>query len=352
MYVTLNTTIFFYTKSFKGEATEIAAVHQLLDELEPLDEAHVLTLGFGDKPEIAAEREKALHRLALLGVVSDYTKDYGSKSFEVTIAESTPDSVADSLVQFIERSQPGRSSGLRSKVTEASRGKTRDAVETGTKILTDFIYETIAAARRRSLREMMLAARENQGNEERFRQRILDYLQEGDVAPIIEALTDAKEFDLDPWITAVCDIKTIDEANEWRGSTARLLASYPEQPGLLIGRGYSELLLADGDFEEASNNIHSGFRSAMRSYNIDSATAFAVIQQLISDQIEKDAHGAALGLSFIVEDLFDSDSRDEIREQIRRANPLMPALAVTDLNHDLHDVLDTCDDLLTWETSG
>ena len=341
--------LFFYTNSFKGEATEIAAVHQLLDELEPLDEAHVLTLGFGDRPEIVGEREKALHRLALLGVVSDYTKDYGSKSFEVTIAESTPDSVADSLVQFIERSQPGRSSGLRSKVTEASRGKTRDAVETGTKILTDFIYETIAAARRRSLREMMLAARENQGNEERFRQRILDYLQEGDVAPIIEALTDAKEFDLQPWITAVRDINTIDEANEWRGSTARLLASYPEQPGLLIGRGYSEMLLPDGDFEEALSNIHSGFRSALRSYNIDPATAFAGIEQLINDQIGKDAHGAALGLSFIVDELFEDKQSNEIRDRIKQDNPTMPALAVTELHKELQDLLETCDELFMKE---
>jgi len=347
--------LFFYTNSFKGVDQEIDAVKQILNELvevsgDDVFQGHVVTLGFGEKPE--EQKEKALYRLALLGVVSDYTKNKGSASFEVRIAESTPDSVADSLIKFIERSQPGRSSGLRSKVTETSAGKTREAVEEGTKILTEFIYETVAAARRRSLREMILAARENQGNEERFRQRILNYLQEGDVAPIIEALTDAKEFDLDPWITAVCDIKTIDEANEWRGSTARLLASYPEQPGLLIGRGYSELLLPDGDFKEALSNIDSGFRSALRSYNIDSATAFAGIQQLISDQIENDAHGAALGLSFIVEELFDSGNRDEIREQIRRANPLMPALAVTDLNHDLQDLLEICNDVFMRETSG
>jgi len=346
----LDRQLFFYTNSFQGEATEIASVTQILDDLEPLDEAHVVTLGFGDDADLAQERERALHRLALLGVVSDYTKDYGRKSFEVTITESTPDTVSDALVTFIERSQPGRSSGLRDKITKSSRGKTRDAVAAGTEILTEFIYETIAAARRRSLREMILAARENQGNEERFRQRILNYLQEGDVAPIIESLTDAKEFDLEPWIQAIQDISTIDDAQEWRGSTARLLASYPEQPGLLIGRGYSELLLPEGDVDEALRNMQSGLRSALRNYNTSPEKALTGVERLVNDQIRRDQYGNALAITYITDDILDPSARDSIRQAIRQTNPHMPALAVGDLHDNLQSLLQTCDDIFLKET--
>ena len=343
--------LFFYTNSFQGEVSEIASVTQILDDLEPLDEAHVVTLGFGDSSDLTQERERALHRLALLGVVSDYTKDYGRKSFEVTITEATPDTVSDALVMFIERSQPGRSSGLRDRITKASRGKTRDAVVAGTQILTEFIYETIAAARRRSLREMILAARENQGNEERFRQRILNYLQEGDVAPIIETLTDAKEFDLEPWIQALQDISTIDEAQEWRGSTARLLASYPEQPGLLLGRGYSELLLPEGDIDEAIRNMQSGVRSALRNYSTSAEKALAGVERLVDDQIRRDQLGNALAVSYITTDLFGSPERDAIRQKIRDADPYMPALAVGDLHDSLQTLLEACDDIFLKETT-
>ena len=343
--------LFFYTNSFQGEASEIASVTQILDDLEPLDEAHVVTLGFGDSQDLTQERERAIHRLALLGVVSDYTKDYGRKSFEVTITEANPDTVSDALVTFIERSQPGRSSGLRDRITKASRGKTRDAVVAGTQILTEFIYETIAAARRRSIREMILAARENQGNEERFRQRILNYLQEGDVAPIIETLTDAKEFDLEPWIQALQDISTIDEAQEWRGSTARLLASYPEQPGLLLGRGYSELLLPEGDIDEAIRNMHSGVRSALRNYSTSNEKALAGVERLVDDQIRRDQLGNALAISYITTDLFDSTERAAIRQKIRDANPYMPALAVGDLHDSLQTLLEACDDIFLKETT-
>lgn len=345
----LDRQLFFFTRSFRGEESEIQAVIEVLEELDPLGEAHIAALGFGTTDQERERREKALHRLVLLGAVSDYTKDWSARRFDVTVSEASPDTVAESLVRFVERSQPGRSSGMRDRISQAARGKTRDAIEHGTRLITEFIYETVAAARRRSLREMILAARETRGDENRFRQRILNYLQEGDVAPVIEALTDAPEFSLSSWISALQDIATMDESQEWRGSTARLLASYPEQPGLLIGRGYSELLLPDGDTAEGLRNLSAGFKSALRSYNASFEEVADGLSRLMRMRLQAGEFEHALGLQLIAEEVVGKDSAGTMRKDLKQAHPTMTALAVLELGSDLQSMLTFCDEVFERE---
>ena len=337
--------LFFFTKSFQGEASEVAGVLKVLDELEPFGDTHTCQLAFGADRE---GNERALHRLSLLGVVQDYTVDWGAKRFDVTIRESTPDSVAELLVAYIERSQPGRSAGLRDRILAASRGKVRDAIEECTRVLTDFVYETVALARRRSLREMLLAARESAGDGE-FRRRILDYLQEGDVAPLIEALADASTFDLGAWISAIQSIDGIDEALEWRGSSARLLTSYPEQPGLLIGRGYSEMVLPGGDTDEGVRNIAGGLRSARDNYQSSPESLAVAVQSLVGSLLGSGRNAQALGVMLAGDPVLGEADRSRLLDQISASAPDLPALAVLDLPEHLRGLITSLDDLLQQE---
>ncbi len=345
----LDKQLYFYTKSFKGVAFEVAAVRKILDDLEPLHEAHMVVLGFGNSDDLKSEQEKALHRLALLGVVSDYTKDFGSKRFEVMINETQPQHVTDSLIAFVERSQPGRSASMRDQLLNHPNDKTRDAVERSIEVLTEFIYETIALARKRSLREMLLAARETRGNEPAFRKRILDYLQEGDISPIIESLTDADTFILNDWITAIGTIKTVDESQEWRGSTARLLSSYPEQPGLLIARGYSELMLIDGDTQEAVRNLSAGFTSASKNYNTQSADLFSAASTLIGVLLAVGKSGDAFAVAISGKAAVSELEFEALLDKIRAADPQIPGLAVLDLGNNLADLLKISEDIILKE---
>ena len=117
----------------------------------------------------------------------------------------------------------------------------RDAVTGCGRLLIEFVYDTIERSRRRSLREMWLAARESGSDpNQEFRQRILDYLTQGDVTPVLESLVDRSRFSYDDWIAELRQVTTSDEARELRGSSARLLPSYPDHPGLLLARGLSE----------------------------------------------------------------------------------------------------------------
>lgn len=337
--------LFFFTKSFAGVESEVVAVTKILDDLEPFNDTHTCQLAFGvDK----TETERALHRLALLGLVQDYTVDWGAKRFDVTIRESSPESVVAALVSFIETSQPGRSAGLQERIAGAAKGKVRDAIEVGTRILTDFIYDTVALARRRSLREMLLAARESNGDGE-FRKRILDYLQEGDVAPLIERLADESRFDMRAWVQALRAVTTIDEAREWRGSSARLLTSYPEQPGLLIGRGFSELLLPEGDLDEGLRNIGAGLRSATDNYQTSPEDLGNAIESLIAGLLASQRPAHALGVFLVARAHLTDAYQTLIDRRIRSQGGQLPALAVLDLSERMNTVVEILDDVLQQE---
>jgi ATP-dependent DNA helicase RecQ len=337
--------LFFFTRSFQGVESEVASVTAVLDDLEPLDDTHTCQLSFG---EITDDKERALYRLALLGVVQDYTVDHGAKRFEVTVRASTPEGIAESLTRFIERSQPGRSAGMRDRVLAASRGKARDAIEQCSRHLTEFIYDTVALARRRSLREMLLAARESADDAE-FRRRLLDYLQEGDVAPLIESLADATHFELDAWVRALDSMATADDAQEWRGSTARLLTSYPEQPGLLVARGFSELVLIDGDIEQGASNIAAGLRSARDNYRSTPEAVGDATEALMEKLLLADRHDEALAVVLAARPVLDDATAMDLEGRIRQVTPALPGLAVLDLTSYLEDLLATLDQITQLE---
>ena len=136
-------------------------------------------------------------------------------------------------------------------------------IVTCARVLTSFVYDVIERSRRRSLREMWLAAREGDG--EVLRQRILDYLSEGDAAPEVERLLDRATFRFTDWCEAVISDP---DAGEWRGVTARLLASEPDHPGLLLARAVTELVLTNGDLREFESNLLASIRSSTARYGV------------------------------------------------------------------------------------
>jgi len=344
--------LFFYFNSFAGVKEEVRAVIEVLSVLEPLDKAHSqeVLFGAGRKSKEPSTRldsavtERAIHRLAVLGVIRDYTVNYGSKCFDVEVAASSRGTVVDNLTNFIERSQPGRSVVIHDRLPLDAKAKVRDVVEPATQLLTEFIYETIARARKRSLREMLLAARDAQGEPEVFRKRILDYLHEGDVSPQIDRLVDQQVLNLDEWCMALIQIRQISEAQEWRGSTARLLVSYPEQPGLRLSRGFAELFLADGDWEDGSRNVVGAIRSATDNYGASAEQIDRALQTLVSHLVECGRSAAGLALLLGAQELLGVESLSKAWESLRKGAPGLPGLSVITLARDSRRLLEVLDD--------
>jgi hypothetical protein len=104
-------------------------------------------------------------------------------------------------------------------VQEERWEKPEQAVVGCARLLISFVYDTVEWARRRSLREVWLAARESP-DDAALRRRVLDYLSEGDVAPLLERLAEERVFRFEDWASAMADLVRPDEAQEWRGSAA------------------------------------------------------------------------------------------------------------------------------------
>ena len=114
---------------------------------------------------------------------------------------------------------------------------------------------------------MWLAARETQHDPNgAFRQRILDYLSQGAIAPTLERLVDRAQFAYTDWIDELTQIIDQDDAREMRGDSARILASYPDHPGLLLARALSEAIDERGDLREYGSNLESSLKSARERY--------------------------------------------------------------------------------------
>jgi ATP-dependent DNA helicase RecQ len=255
--------LFFHLGSFAGLQQELEQIRLLLEAIGAWGRSGERSIPMAEQ----ARREPALHRLIILGVVDDYVVNWGSKSFTIRLSGAGPKDVKASLLAYVERSQPGRVEPLRSTLAVATWDGPAEVVLGCAKLLIEFVYDTIERARRRSLREMWLAAHESQGDGQ-FRARLLAYLTEGDVSPLVLELVERTQVRLADWTEALVDVKSLDDLREWRGTTARLLVSYPEHPGLLFARAMSEMLDPSGSLTEGEASLRSALASARATYSL------------------------------------------------------------------------------------
>ena len=332
--------LFFHFNSFPGIDAEVAELLTTTRLLEPDDLTHARDIPFGSDDDA---RERALHRLVLLNVVRDYLVDWGGKKFTATVNAIEPAQVIDALLDFVERSQPGRVDDVRAHIEATEIRKVDDSIRVCGTALVEFVYETIERSRRRSLREMWVAAKEARTDDE-LRQRVLDYLSEGDAAPILEQLAESPTFEWSRWREAFTALVSIDDAREWRGTTARLLASYPDQPGLLLGRALPELIDPDGDLEEFHANLDSALAAAPR-YGIDESSVAEITEWVL--KFAADRGGRAFAAAFAHMDRLDDQSVivDRIMEGPGARHAEVPGVLVVDLQRRLRVELVRINDL-------
>ena len=236
----------------------------------------------------AANDERALHRLAVLGIIDDYTLEGFAASLKATIlpsADTTPQNIVDNLLSFVQRSQPGRAPAIRNAL-RLPYTTPRDALSDCSHALLGLIHATIVRARLRSLREMWLVATDAANPADDacaiVRQRILAYLTEGDATPIVQELAERTQFAYTDWIPRWEKISTPDDAQQWRSAAARLLSSYPDHPGLLATRGIAEALLPDGSPAETDTNLQQSFTQAAGPYATSSDDITAAAEWMLA----------------------------------------------------------------------
>jgi ATP-dependent DNA helicase RecQ len=283
--------LFFHLRSFAGVDVEMGVLQQVVNELGDITQPRGVELPMGRDQD---SRERALHRLRVLGVVTDYLIDWGGRRFDVVLAGASGQQIIDAFLGYVEQAQPGRAASYQAVVGAERWEKPEQAVPGCARLLIGFVYDTVERARRRSLREMWLAARES-FDDAALRRRVLDYLSEGDVAPLLERLAEERVFRFADWTNAMVDLVRPDEAQEWRGSAARLLVSYPDHPGLLLARSISELTDPTGSLAEASGTLAACVQSARARYGVDEADIAVTLTWAVRRFVQRgDADAAAV----------------------------------------------------------
>ncbi len=260
----VTTALWFHLNNYTGINSEVSKLVNVANELSPEMERRQIELPFRDEREL---RERALHRLFILGVVKDYLVNWGSRSFTVTVDAVETGDVVGGLMNFVKRSQPGQLAATTDRIGDPEDLMTAIAV-CGRELI-EFVYRTIEQARRRSLREMWLmahrAATSRDPNME-LRRRILEYMTEGDAFPVLLCLAENADFRFSEWVSEWGVIESEADAREWRAAAGRLLESYPTHPGLLASRAISESLIPEGDTHEFESNLISSLRAARTEY--------------------------------------------------------------------------------------
>ena len=267
--------LFFHVNSFRGSDAEVADVSRLLRDLGDLGQQREQRIAFwqrakSDRNDDPRRRqERAIHRLVVLGVVRDYRVEWGSRTFELSLAAVDTRTVIDGYVSYVRRSQPARAKRAGMEAAGFEDVFLEVAIKGCVQLLVAFVYEIIEGSRRRSLREMWLSAGESVTDpNQQLRRRILGYLNEGDLTPVLTSLAESPSFSFPPWLAELGQISLADEARELRGATARLLGSFPDHPGLLLARGMAELVDPSGDLQEIALHIESSLQSARNRYEV------------------------------------------------------------------------------------
>jgi len=295
--------LWFHLNSFQGIETELRSAAKILSRILPADQAEIKQIPFSIEEDKSAA-EKAIFRLLQCGVLSDYEVDNGSRVFGLYLKRFDREAIVSSVLAYIASSQPGRLKDIANRLYAINVDDQSGYVLQVLRIFITFIYDVIERSRRRSLQESMHAAREV--NEETFRRRLLDYLQEGIGAEAIQDLIVKDPMEYRDWIGFLEKMGNAVEAGEVRGVAIRFLESYPDHPGLLLLRGIAEAKSSDPDERIMSQSLIGSFEMAVERYSLsreDVEDAIGLLYPLIiSGQLRAIAGAFSLAIySFNVE---------------------------------------------------
>ena len=242
------TTFFFHASRFTGVIEEVACASAALGAIKSLfDKGESVVLKYDANKKSTSWNaqgplEYSLVRLIHLGIVLDYTKDFNAKTFDLSISqdwlesrkdlESYRDYFLQSFEAYVQRYETRRVGPLVQELTSAA---TVEQVEVfGITAIIQYLYSQIERRRRTSTRTMLELARAGSTNIAEARKQLLFYLQASD--KFTNDLEELAKLGLaiSAWSNIARTVEAPAEVDELHGAAARVLESYPTNPGLLF----------------------------------------------------------------------------------------------------------------------
>ena len=177
-------------------------------------------------------REKYIYRLAILGIVDDYTVDWNKKNFDVDVRPADSDRVRSSLSNYLGRYK--FQDYVDRKLNQVCDSDQSVMVEQAIGVLVDFIYDEVVAKRKQAIQNMAELCQDYRDNE-RFRREILAYLEESEFTELLNSwrgrsLEDVGLAEVRGVLAELDDLEIGDTKGRMRaliGTTRRMLEADP-----------------------------------------------------------------------------------------------------------------------------
>lgn len=237
-------------------------------------------------PRVKADTDKAIFRLASIGIVDDYTVDYNKKSYTLIITKKSDDEYKEQLGVFMRKYYSANRVETELKKVDDFKGDT--ILQKCLTFLTKFVYEEIEAKRLRSIEDMILAC--NEGLKENGNEELKDFIYlyfnskyaklnheiDGKPYSLTLATDNAKEYSFEivwDFIEATLIDPSgaqKDNTKHLRGASLRLLRMEPKNGALLLLKAYSLFVLGIGKNKnieaEARESLTLGFKHFREKY--------------------------------------------------------------------------------------
>lgn len=273
--------LFFHYNSFPASddavRESVACLRRLMDAGFSTGD-HTATIKAGGSGSMSVE--KALHRLSTLGIVDDYTIEYlgDQRVYTVHRGDLDPSSVQTALLEFAQRTDPGRLRWYRERCALAPT-ETDARLEHFIGMVVEIVYGVIEPARIRAL-EAIYELASAADDAEQIRQRITSYLGEGPLAAILPSLiSDAEDVDISRVIAMLESVPPVDPM-EWVGATARQLEETPDHPVALLASALAQAWLPSGDPELFLQRLGRSF-DRLPDYDVPAADALLMIDWVL-----------------------------------------------------------------------
>lgn len=273
--------LFFHTKSFRGIDQEKQNVREILESLEDISRKgrRVVSIPEGiskraSKYEQSRQiAEKALHRLLLIGVVSDYTINYSSNEFTVQLSGSDKEKIIETYGKYVSGYQYQIGKEEIKKASKYLNSSFFEFIMQVVDLLLHFIYGIIEKGRRSALHEMLSTVTVSSADND-IRKRILYYLEATKHSEFLDQIVSDINIGIEKCKNLFVSIGSTNESAELRGQVSRYLESYPTHPGLLMLRSLSEIFSKDGKTVIIKQNFNASISSAINEYGVSEIVIF------------------------------------------------------------------------------
>lgn len=194
----------------------------------PVGSINSIEVPFGSQKGQAsqANKEKAIFRLVMLGVIDDYAVDWRKRCFIARVYNATPTDLRVGLERYFR--QYKFEEFAREMVRDLPDGSVEAALEASINRMIDFVYDEIVAKRKQALRTMAELCR-TFDSDIQFREAILAYLQDSEFTPVLKTWVNRpfQQVGLEGVYGVLNQVSTLDEAKRLVGTTRRMLDEDP-----------------------------------------------------------------------------------------------------------------------------